>query len=169
LESKITLREMSPADWESVGVIYAAGINTETATFETQLPKYKDWDAAHLTFCRVIAMLDRTIVGWAALSPISKRHAYQGVTEVSVYIHPNFFGMKIGQKLLTELITQSELHNIWMLQATIFQENTLSINLHQKMGFRMVGYRERIGIKNGTWRNTVLMERRSSQLGNDQQ
>lgn len=169
MDIRITLREMAAADWESVAGIYLAGINAESATFETQLPNYEDWDAAHLAVCRTVAVIDEKIVGWAALSPVSKRFAYRGVAEVSVYIHPQYTGMKIGQKLLESLIKQSETNQIWMLQATIFQENSTSISLHQKMGFRLVGYRERIGIKNGTWRNTVLLERRSSELGINQQ
>ena len=75
---------MIPGDWQSVASIYKEGIATGFATFESKVPSYDQWDTAHLESCRLIAEIDGTTVGWAALSPVSSRCVYGGVAEVSV-------------------------------------------------------------------------------------
>ena len=105
------------------------------------------------------------MIGWAALTAVSTRRVYEDVAEVSIYIYQSERGKGIGKILLNELIKQSEDNGLWMLQSSIFSENQSSIKLHEKCGFRMVGYRERIAQKNGVWKNTVLMERRSNRIG----
>jgi phosphinothricin acetyltransferase len=86
---------------------------------------------------------------------------------VSVYIGEGHRGKGIGDALLKALIDRSEDKGIWTLQAGIFPENTASISLHEKNGFRKIGVRERIGRMNGVWRDVLLMERRSKRIGND--
>ena len=151
--------------WEAVRAIYLQGIATGNATFETGAPEWEAWDAAHFASCRIVARLGDEIVGWAAVSPVSKRHVYRGVAEVSAYVAERVRGRGIGKLLLGELITESEAAGIWTLQAGIFPENVASIELHKRLGFRIVGTRERIGQMNGRWRNTVLLERRSTIVG----
>lgn len=153
-----------PKDWPAVSRIFSQGIATGNATFETEVPEWEEWDVAHLPDCRLIILLENNLLGWAALSPISSRCVYGGVAEVSIYIDENFQGMGLGKKLLNELIHQSESSGIWTLQAGIFPENNASILLHQSCGFRIVGRRERIGQMKGTWRDVILLERRSKIL-----
>jgi L-amino acid N-acyltransferase YncA len=150
-------------DWPDVRAIYCEGLATGQATFETAAPSWDDWDSNHLPWPRLIATTkDRNeVVGWAALSPVSKRSAYCGVAEVSVYVAKQSRGQGVGKALLQRLIEESEKNDIWTLQASIFPENTPSIKIHKACGFREVGIRESIGKLNGVWRNTVLLERRS--------
>jgi len=152
-------------DWQSVSEIYKQGIATGNATFQQEIPLYKDWDSGHLRNCRFVAIKNNEIVGWAALSPVSGRCVYAGVAEVSIYVSDKNRGDKIGQKLLEKLIIESENEKLWTLQAGIFPENIPSIKIHENLGFRKVGYRERIGKMNGVWRDTILLERRSKIIG----
>lgn len=163
----IVIREMAADDWASVRLIYLAGIATGQATFETEAPNWTDWNHAHLPAPRLVAVSDETVVGWAALSPVSKRSPYAGVAEVSVYVGENMRGRGVGSLLLDALVTQSESVGIWTLQASIFPENSASVSLHKSCGFREVGTRRRIGKLNDIWRDTVLLERRSEAVGRE--
>ena len=157
---------MTAAHWPAVRAIYEQGIATGNATFETQAPEWEAWDRAHLTHSRLVAVDEAgTVLGWAALSPVSSRCVYGGVAELSIYIAAAARGQGVGQQLLRALITDSEANGIWTLQAGTFEENTASIGLHTQAGFRVIGHRERIGQHHGVWRNTVQMERRSSSVG----
>jgi len=157
--------EMTSAHWESVRAIYLEGITTGTATFETQAPVWESWDAAHLPHSRFVVRAGETIGGWAALSAVSSRCVYGGVAEVSVYVGGSHRGEGLGRALLETLIVSSERNGIWTLQAGVFPENEASIALHKACGFREVGRRERIGKLSGRWRDTVLLERRSTVVG----
>ena len=161
----LAIREMRPEDWEAVRAIYADGIATGQATFETEVPDWESWDAAHLPFGRLVAIGPDSILGWAALSAVSKRRAYAGVAEVSVYVAAGNRGRGIGRSLLTELIAESERNGIWTLQAVVCPENVATSALHKRCGFREAGRRERISQLNGTWRDTILLERRSTKVG----
>lgn len=152
---------MWPEDWPAVAAIYAEGIATGNATFETAVPAYDVWDAAHLPDHRLVARTDDGVVGWTALGAYSRRHVYRGVAEETIYIAERARGQGIGGALLRALIEQSESAGIWTLQAGIFPENEASIALHARCGFRVVGTRERIGKLGDTWRDVVLLERRS--------
>lgn len=154
-----------PNNWQQVKSIYESGIATGMATFETKAPEWEQWNNSHLPFARLVAVENNKVIGWAALSPVSNRCVYGGVAEVSVYIAPEQRGKGVGKKLLQQLITESEANGIWTLQAGIFAENTASIKLHESVGFRLVGYREKIGQLGTEWKNTILMERRSRQVG----
>ena len=145
--------------------IYLAGIETGHATFETEAPNWERWDENHLAAPRLVAVRDKTILGWAALSRVSRREVYAGVAEVSVYVDSQARGRGIGKLLLGNLISESEANGIWTLQASIFPENVSSIWLHRALGFREVGTRERIGQLKNVWRDTVLFERRSKVVG----
>src|SRR5260370_29603382 len=153
--------------WPKVREIYLAGIASGDATFETGAPSWEEWDAAHLKFARLIAYGDADVKGWAALSRVSARKAYEGVAEVSVYVAADCRGQGYGKELLEGLVAASENNAIWTLQASIFPENVASIALHWTAGFREVGRRERIAKLNGVWRTTVLMERRSILVGTE--
>jgi phosphinothricin acetyltransferase len=157
-----TIRPMGESDWSSVRAIYLQGIATGNATFAGTAPEWLAWDASHLPSCRLVADAGITILGWAALSPYSRREVYSGVAEVSIYVAEFARGQGIGAALLSALITESEEQGIWTLQAGIFPENEASIQLHRWSGFRIVGTRERIGQMNGRWRDVVLMERRKT-------
>ncbi|MGB5370861.1 MAG: N-acetyltransferase family protein [Flavobacteriaceae bacterium] len=160
------VREMIRDDWSAVSEIYASGIATGFATFEKQIPSYEAWDKAHLKACRVVAEDDHGLVlGWAALSPVSSRCVYGGVAEVSVYIGPEHRGKGVGKILMDALIASSEEMGIWTLQSGIFPENLGSIKLHEKMGFRYIGKRERVGNLDGVWKDNLLFERRSETVG----
>ena len=161
------INEMRPGDWAAVQNIYAEGIATRQATFEVEAPSWEAWDAAHLPFARLVARQGESVVGWAALSPVSRRQAYAGVAEISVYVAQDRRGTGLGRQLLDALIARSEEHGIWSLQAVMFPENAGSVTLHFRCGFREVGRRERIGKLDGVWRNTMLLERRSRRIGMD--
>jgi L-amino acid N-acyltransferase YncA len=164
----ITIRSMQPEDWPSVSSIYQQSICSGFSTFETSVPEWKEWNGGHRETCRFVAVSSENIViGWAVLSQISKREAYSGVAEVSIYIHEKYRGQGVGKALLKTLIESSENDGIWTLQAGIFAENEASINLHLACGFHFVGRRERIARLNGSWHDTVLLERRSSIVGVD--
>lgn len=160
-----SVRAMAPTDWPAIHRIYEDGIATGTATLDTIAPSWMAWDASHLDPCRVVAEEDGEVVAWAALTPVTGRCAYGGVAELSIYVAEDARGKKHGQKLLEELIGKSEEAGFWTLQAQIFEENTVSIHIHEAAGFRVVGVRERIGQVNGRWHNVVLMERRSQSVG----
>ena len=159
------IRSLSPADWPAVRHIYAEGIATNNATFEQTAPDWDGWDAGKLAHPRLVAELEGAVVGWAALSPTSKRHVYRGVTEVSVYVAAAARGQGVGRALLAGLVEQSEAAGIWTLQAGIFPENAASVHLHEQAGFHIVGRRERIGQMHCVWRDVLLMERRSRVVG----
>ena len=162
----IAIRNMEKSDWPVVAEIYRQGIATGKATFQNEIPNYEEWNTAHIPRCRFVATDGETIVGWAALSGVSSRCVYAGVAELSIYIAENARGMGTGQILLNYLIQESEKAGFWLLQSGIMEDNVSSIKLHEKCGFRMVGYRERIGRdSNGKWRSTILMERRSQITG----
>jgi len=161
----ITLLPLLPEHWQAVRYIYEEGIKTGNATFEQQSPDWETWNTSHVTHSRIVAIVDNEIAGWAALTAVSGRCVYAGVAEVSVYVAEKFRGQKIGNALLRELIEHSEQNNIWTLQAGIFPKNMGSIKIHEANGFRVIGYRERIGQMNGVWRDAILMERRSNVVG----
>lgn len=165
--SSFDLRPLTPADWPAVCAIYLEGIATGQATFETDAPEWQEWDAAHLSQPRLAAEIDGTVVGWAALSPVSRRAAYVGVAEVSLYVAAAQRGRGIGRALLAALISQSEAHGLWTLQASIFPENSVSLRVHAAYGFRVVGRRERIAQHNGRWRDVYLLERRSPAISDN--
>ena len=163
------LQPMTAAHWPEVRAIYEQGIATGNATFQTTAPTWEEWDRGHLTHSRLVAVDEDngTVLGWAALSPVSSRCVYGGVAEVSVYVAGTARGRGMGRQLLEELVADSEKNGIWTLQAGIFPENPTSISIHAGAGFRTVGYRERVGQQHGVWRNTVLLERRSKVVGAD--
>jgi phosphinothricin acetyltransferase len=156
---------MLPDDWPSVREIYLEGIATGNATFEKSAPEWSRWHTAHLESCRLIARDQDQVIGWAALSPVSRRAVYAGVAEVSVYVASRAWRRGVGFALLSALIRSAEEQGMWTLQAGIFPENSASIELHRKSGFRVVGVRERLGAMDGRWRDVVLMERRSKVVG----
>jgi L-amino acid N-acyltransferase YncA len=169
---------MPPELWPAVREIYREGMATGNATFETELPDWEKWDSGHRKDCRLVALepfakdselvipLDKvTAVGWAALSPISPRRVYQGVSEVSVYVAAVARGRGVGKALLRALLQESEKNGIWTLQAGIFPENAASIALHKSCGFREVGVRRHIGKLGDAWRDVLLLERRSESVG----
>ncbi len=163
--NKIIIRPMLPTEWEAVKHIYEAGIATGLATFETKAPEWLDWDKGHLPFARLVALVDEKVAGWAALSAVSNRCVYGGVAENSVYIGSEFRKMGVGKVLLQELIKESEANGIWTLQAGTFTDNVASVKLHEAMGFRIVGYREKIGQLHGVWKDNYILERRSKVVG----
>lgn len=159
--------EMKAADWPQVRAIYLAGIATGQATFETDAPTWEVWHAGHLPTPRLVARVGGAVAGWAALSPVSDRCVYGGVAEVSIYVGAEHRGAGLGRALLTALIAGAEQRGLWTLQAGVFPENEASIRLQLACGFREVGRRERIGRRDGVWRDTLLFERRSRVVGVD--
>jgi len=162
---EIRIEWMTPDDWSEVRRIYLEGIATGDATFETEAPPWERWDATHRPGERFVAREGRSVLGWAALSAVSDRCVYGGVAEVSVYVATAARGKGVGAALLQRLIGASEEAGVWTLQAGIFPENRASLALHEWLGFRQVGRRERLGKMNGVWRDVLLLERRSVKAG----
>ncbi|MDX1396878.1 MAG: GNAT family N-acetyltransferase [Gemmatimonadota bacterium] len=161
----LALRPMLPDDWPRVSAIYAEGLATGNATFETDVPTWESWDEQHLDRCRIVAEVDGEVAGWAALTPVSDRCVYGGVGEISVYVADDARGRGVGTRLLDALVKASEEAGLWTLQAGVFAENTASVRIHEKCGFRVVGTRERLGRLAGRWRDVLLLERRSRTVG----
>lgn len=161
----LIIEPMTAGDWDAVREIYQQGIDTGNATFETRVPEWAAWDNSHRSDCRLVVNAGRQVIAWAALSPTSRRQVYAGVAEVSIYVAASARGQGVGKILLLALVDASEAAGIWTLQAGIFPENVSSISLHKGVGFREIGYRERVGRMNGLWRDVVLLERRSRVVG----
>ena len=165
----IRIEPLQASDWPAVAAIYAEGIATGDATFETAPPSWEAWDSSHLADHRLVARLDGDehggVVAWAALAPVSDRCVYAGVAEDSIYIAERARGRGVGRGLLTELIERAERAGIWTIQTGVFPENTASLALHRRCGFRVVGVRERPGQLRGRWRDVVMLERRSPVTG----
>ena len=157
----VELRPLQRQDWDAVAEIYWDGMRDGLATFQTEVPPWAEWDAAHLAGHRLVADLLGDVVGWAALSPASRRRCYAGVVEDSIYVARGARGLGIGRVLLEALIAGAEAAGIWTIQTSIFPENRASLALHERCGFRVVGTRERIAKRDGIWRVTVFLERRS--------
>jgi L-amino acid N-acyltransferase YncA len=162
---EIKIRQMIPSDWKQVKEIYEEGIKSKNATFETKAPTYEKWIEAAHPQCHLVAEEDNQVLAWAKVLYTSARPVYAGVGEVSIYVHPSAKGKGVGGNLLQELISVSEQQGFWTLKAVIFPENEASINLHKKCGFRVVGTHERMGKMDGIWRDNIVMERRSTNVG----
>ncbi|WP_405937321.1 GNAT family N-acetyltransferase [Streptomyces sp. NBC_00726] len=153
---------LTPEYAEQVLAIYQAGVDEGNATFETVAPVWEAFDATKLPEHRFAAVdADGAVLGWVAASRVSDRCAYAGVVEHSVYVHPAARGRGVASALLKALIESTEQAGIWTIQSGIFPENTASLAVHRRAGFRVIGTRERIGRHHGVWRDVVLVERRS--------
>jgi phosphinothricin acetyltransferase len=159
------IREMRNKDASKVLEIYAYGLETRNATFETNVPEWKNWNEAHHLHSRFVYLEDGEVVGWVALAPVSHRYVYRGVAEVSLYLAETAFGRGIGTQLMNKVVESSEAHGIWTLYSNVFPENEATVRLHKKCGFREIGIRERIACLEGVWRDTIILERRSKVVG----
>jgi L-amino acid N-acyltransferase YncA len=157
--------ELRPEYWPEVARIYGEGIATGVATFETEVPSWKEWDASHLADHRFVALHDGRVSGWVAATAVSDRCVYAGVVEHSVYVAANARRQGVGRVLLETLIASTEAAGIWTIQTGIFPENEASLRLHERVGFEVVGRRKRIGKHSGVWRDVLLLERRSDTVG----
>jgi L-amino acid N-acyltransferase YncA len=167
VSSSCVIEPMGAADAPAVLAIYQAGLDTGQASFETRAPGWAAFDAARLADHRYVAR-DRStgeVLGWVAVSAVSGRCVYAGVVEHSVYVGPGARGRGVGTALLRALIHSTERAGIWTIESGIFPENAASLRLHQSVGFRVVGTRERLGRHHGRWRDVVLLERRSPVVG----
>ena len=161
---KMKIKLLEKKHYPSVSKIYADGLETGIASFETNIPEWENWDKKFLRQCRYVALIKNEVVAWCALSAISKREVYKGVAEDTIYVSKLHQGQGIGKKLLKHLINESEKAGFWTLQAGVFSENEASVRLHEDCGFRIVGVRESIEKRDGKWHDNVLMERRSLKI-----
>jgi phosphinothricin acetyltransferase len=157
----VVIDEMRAEDWPAVSEVYAEGIATGQATFEERPPSWDAWDREHMRQCRLVARRDGEVVAWAALAPVSGRHVYRGVAEVSMYVAAGERGGGLGKALGQALVEASERAGIWTLEGWVFPENEASLALCKSFGCRVVGVRERLGKMGETWRDVLLVERRS--------
>ncbi len=162
----MTINLFEEKHWPDVREIYRQGLEGRNATFETEVPDYASWVKKFHSHLLWVAVENNQVIGWAGLQPVSVRKVYEGVVEVTIYIHNDSAGKGVGTALMKHLISESEKAGIWTLYASIFPENTASIRLHVSNGFREIGYREKIAQLDGKWGNTVLFERRSKIVGN---
>jgi L-amino acid N-acyltransferase YncA len=160
----IRIDSMSESDWPEVRRIYEEGLATGVGSFETEAPSWDQWNAARLPHSRLVAV-DDGVLGWAAISPFSRRSCYGGVAEVGIYVAARARGRGIGHALLKALIESAEAHGIWTLQGATIADNGPSLALQASCGFRVVGRRERIAKRDGRWHDTILTERRSHKIG----
>ena len=167
MKPEVTIRRFLDRDFAALQEIYQQGIDTGHATFETRAKSREEWFNSTYDHCRLVATMSSRVVGWAALSPVSARNVYRGVAELSVYVAGDSIGRGVGNALMGDLVHCAESNHMWMLQASVFPENSASIALHKRHGFRQVGVREKIAQQHGKWRDTVLLERRSKVVGVD--
>lgn len=160
LPNDVTVRGLQARDWTAVRYIYAEGIATGQATFESEVPDQRVLEDGWLPDHRWVAEIDRQVAGWAAAKAASTRPVYAGVAETSIYVGQGFRGRGVGKSLIHRQVTAADAGGLWTLEAGIFPENRASLALHRSAGFRTLGIRERIGQQNGIWRDTVLLERR---------
>lgn len=161
------IRAVLPTDWPAMAAIYQQGIDTGNATMETQAPPPESMAKSYMIAPQLVAIEHDALLGYALLTAVSGRCVFAGVAEVSLYVDAAHRGKGVGQRLLNQLIAESEEKGLWTLQASIFPENTASVALHKRCGFREIGYHERIGKRAGIWRNILLLERRSTRVGID--
>jgi L-amino acid N-acyltransferase YncA len=160
----LTIRDLVPGDWPRVRAIYEAGIATRNATFAVEAPSWESWDAGHEAAPRLVACLGDEVIAWAVLSLVSSGCAYGGVMEVSIYVDPSVAGRGVGSQLMAALVEASETAGIWTLEAWVFPENSASMKLHERHGFRVVGRREKLGQMGDKWRDVMILERRSPRI-----
>ncbi len=167
LPDVVTIRPMVNGDAAQVLAIYQAGLDSGEASFETSAPSWVDFDGSRLPGHRLVAAdpASGEVLGWAAVSPVSDRYAYEGVVEHSIYVAPAARRRGVGAALLRALIRSTAAAGIWTIQSGIFPENTASLRLHEKAGFRVVGTRKLIGRHYGRWRDVLLLERRTNLPG----
>ena len=170
--TNVRIDAMTADDWPAVKAIYEEGMATGVGTLETASPSWEEWNAARLPHSRLVARIETgtdrpSVVGWAALSPFSRRSCYAGVAEFGVYVAASARGQGVGRALLEALIDSSEAHGVWTLQGATIATNAASLALQERCGFRVVGRRERIGKRDGVWHDTILTERRSPRIGID--
>jgi L-amino acid N-acyltransferase YncA len=151
---------MTRADWPRVAEIYAEGIETGGATFETEVPTWGRWDAVHLDHPRLVARIDERIQGWVAVSRVSDREVYRGRVECSLYVAAQARGSGVGEGLMEALVEQADAAGLWTIEAIVFPDNEASVRMLEASGFRVVGRRERLGRLHGVWRDVLLLERR---------
>ncbi len=159
------IRNLKDSDADAVLKIYRQGLDSGEASFETEPPDWATWNQKYHPFCRLAWEQDGQLQGWAALAPVSARSCYRGVAEVSIYVAGDHLGKGIGSRLMAGIIDASESNGIWSLYSSIFPENRATLSLHVRHGFREVGIRERIARHNGRWRDTLILERRSTRVG----
>ncbi len=159
------IRELHDNDAESVLEIYRQGLATGEASFETEAPDWPDWQNKYHAFCRLVWDESGSVHGWAALAPVSARACYRGVAEISIYVAVDHLGRGIGNALMAAMVEASEREGIWTLYSSVFPENRATVKLHLRHGFREVGIRERIAQRDGRWRDTLILERRSTKTG----
>ena len=161
----ISIRRMTAADWPAVERIFGEGIDEGNATFESATPTWAAFDAGRVEKPRLVAVDGDGVVGWAAASSVSARAAYRGVIEHSVYVATSAQGRGVGRALLVAFVAAADDAGFWTVQSSVFPENTASLALHERCGFRVIGRREAIaqstvGPFAGQWRDTILIERR---------
>jgi L-amino acid N-acyltransferase YncA len=156
----VTIRRLTETDWPAVARVYAEGLATGLASFETETPSWDEWDTSHLDAPRFVAETDGELVGWIAITPVFRRACYRGVVEHSVYVAREHQGRGVGRALLEALVAEAPAHGIWTIQTSVMAGNDTSLELHRRCGFREVGRRERIAQRDGVWHDTILLERR---------
>ena len=159
------IRKLQNSDSRAVLKIYQQGLDTGEASFEIETPDWENWQTKYLPHSRLVWEQEGKVEAWAALAPVSVRDCYRGVAEVSIYVATGSLGQGIGSELMARLVEESERNGIWSLYSSIFPENQATLKLHLRHGFREVGIRERIAQRNGRWRNTLILERRSKKVG----
>ena len=164
----IRIDPMTTSDSSAVIRIYAEGIATHNASLERQAPDWEHFERTHRPDCRFVARADQggDVLGWTALGNYSARAVYRGVAWESVYVAAEARGLGVGRALLEALIPASEAAGIWTLLAGVLADNTASLALHERVGFRQVGVQRGMGQDAaGRWRDVVLLERRSTTIG----
>lgn len=163
----VTITSLSRHDWPAVARIWSDGIATGEATFEVQPPTWEEFDRTRHRYLRLVARHGGQVVGWAAASPVSTRRVYAGVAEHSVYVARDVQGLGVGRALLDALTRLSEACGIWTLRSAVFPENAASLALHERCGFAVLGRQTAVGRRDGRWRDVLVLERRSTRVGRD--
>jgi phosphinothricin acetyltransferase len=157
----LTTRQAELKDADAVAAIYNQGIEDRIATFETQprtAEQIGEWFGSGLPMVVVLAG-DGDIVGYAVTFPYADRCCYSGIAEFSVYVRRDWRGRGVGSVAMKALLAGARDHGLWKLLSRVFPENTGSLALMDRMGFKRIGTHEKHGKLDGVWRDCVIVEK----------
>jgi L-amino acid N-acyltransferase YncA len=160
---QLRVRLATTSDAEAIAAIYNQGIEERIATFETASRSVQAVEAQLVEkghrYPTVVVEQDGQVVAWAGAGPYRARPAYAGVAEHSVYVARHARGAGAGRAALDALSREYEARGFWKLVSRIFPENTASLILHERAGFRVVGVYRRHGRLDGEWHDCVIVEK----------
>ncbi len=150
-QPEFTIRDASVADASAIASIYNWYIENTTVTFELE-PLSDSVMAERIKQAEpnnpwIVLEQEKSVIGFADVTPWKSRAAYRLAKETSVYVRHDSIGRGVGAKLMRTLIDKTLLEPIHVLIAGITLPNVASVALHEKLGFCYVGKFTEVGYK----------------------